>query len=155
MSDIADLERRITAALDRIGVAADKLGGGEEGDASLAAELAAEREANAQLEERVQAIKERQETTVAGLQDEVTALRQALSDTDADLQRLRAVNADLRKSNADLRDANAQGLADASLVNAALEEELKALRELNTASRSEIDRALAELEPMLKEASGA
>ena len=76
----------------------------------------------------MRAIKEKQETMVASLQDEVTALRQALSDTDADLQRLRSVNAELRSSNAALRTANAAGLADASVIDTSYQTEIEALR---------------------------
>ena len=150
MSDIEDLQQRLSAALDRIGAGLQNIG--PVSTEGLEDELAAEREANAQLEARVRAIKERQETMVASLQDEVTALRDALTATDADLQRLRSVNQELRESNAALRKANAEGLPDAELVNAAMETEIEALRELNEANRAEIDRALSELEPMLREA---
>ena len=153
MSDIAELERRIASALERIGSAVQGLGAA--GSEALEAELAAEREANAQLEARVRAIKEKQETMVASLQDEVAALRDVLTQTDADLQRLRSVNAELRQSNAALRRANAQGVADPDLVNSAMETEIEALRELNEANRAEIDRVLSELEPMLGEVANA
>ncbi len=153
MSDIAELEKRITAALDRIGAGLGALGG--DGAQALADELAAERAANAQLEERVRAIKERQETQVAELQDEVGGLRAMVEEIDADLRRLRSVNAELRASNAALRKANAAGLADAELVNRALEAELESVRALQDGDRSEIDRALSYLEPMLKEAANA
>ena len=153
MSDIAELERRIASALERIGSAVQGLGAA--GSEALEAELAAEREANAQLEARVRAIKEKQETMVASLQDEVAALREVLTQTDADLQRLRSVNAELRQSNAALRRANAQGVADPDLVNSAMETEIEALRELNEANRAEIDRVLSELEPMLGEVANA
>lgn len=153
MSEIAELEGRITAALDRISSGLGRLG--DAGDAGLADELAAEREANAQLEERVRAIKEKQETMVASLQDEVSALRASLGSTDSDLQRLRSVNAELRASNAALRDANANGLADAGLVNDALLAEIEALKALEAGNRAEIDRALGLLEPMLEEVANA
>ena len=153
MSDISELERRITSALDRIGIAAEALG--VAGSQQLAEELSAEREANAQLEARVRAIKEKQETMVADLQDEVAALRDALTQTDADLQRLRSVNAELRDSNSALRKANSEGVADPDLVNTAMETEIEALRELNEANRAEIDRVLNELEPMLGEVANA
>jgi hypothetical protein len=112
MSDIAELERRVSRALDRISDAVARIpaGGGED----LSEALAAEREANAQLEARVAAIKERQETKVAMLEAEVRELRAALLDRDAEVQRMREVNAGFRDSNAALREANAAGLADAS-----------------------------------------
>ncbi len=153
MSEIAELEGRITSALDRISVGLGRIA--ESGGAGLADELAAEREANAQLEERVRAIKEKQETMVAALQSEVSSLREALGATDADLQRLKSVNAELRASNSALRRANAAGLADAELVNGALAAEVEALKALEQGNRAEIDRALGLLEPMLKEAANA
>jgi chromosome segregation ATPase len=126
-------------------------GGGED----LAAALAAEREANAQLEARVAAIKERQETKVAGLEAEVRELRATLLDRDGQLQRMREVNEGLRRSNAALREANAAGLADAALVNSAMEAEVAALRTTAEARRAEIDEILARLEPLIEERTHA
>ena len=153
MSDIAELERRVARALDRISDAVAQMqpGGGED----LAEALAAEREANAQLEARVAAIKERQETKVAGLEAEVRELRAALLDRDGQLQRMREVNEGLRQSNAALREANASGLADAALVNAAMEAEVAALRATSDARRAEIDEILARLEPLIEERAHA
>jgi chromosome segregation ATPase len=153
MSDIAELERRVSRALDRISDAVARIpaGGGED----LSEALAAEREANAQLEARVAAIKERQETKVAMLEAEVRELRAALLDRDAEVQRMREVNAGLRDSNAALREANAAGLADASLVNAAMEAELAALRATADARRAEIDEILARLEPLIEDRAHA
>ncbi len=154
MDDISEFQRRIVAALDRAGQALDQLGSGEGGGGSeeLAAELEAERVANRQLEERVRAIKEKQETTVARLEDQVSDLRDALAARDAEVQRMRKVNDALRETNASLRDANAQGLAEPELVNAAMMSELDALRAQRTAERAEIEEILATLEPVLKEA---
>jgi len=148
MSDISELERRVAYALDRISKAAARLQPAEGED--LSAALAAEREANAQLEARVSAIKERQETQVAALGAEANELRNALVEQDAMLQRMREVNAELRRSNAALREANAAGLADPDLVNAAMTAELEALRSLADASRTEIDAVLSQLEPLVE-----
>ncbi|AZQ66330.1 hypothetical protein EF888_03785 [Silicimonas algicola] len=154
MDDISEFQRRIVAALDRAGQALDQLGsgGGGGGSEELAAELEAERVANRQLEERVRAIKEKQETTVARLEDQVSDLRDALGARDAEVQRMRKVNDALRETNASLRDANAQGLAEPELVNAAMLSELDALRAQRAAERAEIEEILATLEPVLKEA---
>ena len=153
MSETAELEARITAALDRAEQALDALSARDEGDTrALKEELEAERTANAQLEERVRAIKERQDATVADLEDQVKRLRQAVGSRDGELQRMRAVNAELRQSNQALRDANAEGLADAQLVNSSMLSELEALRATQAADRAEIDDILATLEPVLKEA---
>ena len=155
MSDIAELARRITAALDRAAQAMDRLGvaSSDGGDVeAMKAELEAERIANAQLEERVRAIKEKQETMVAGLEAEVIRLKNAVRARDGELQRMRSVNDELRASNAALRQANAQGLADADLVNTGMVSEIEALRAQRAAERAEIDEVLATLEPLLKEA---
>lgn len=155
MSDISDFERRITAALDRAQQALEKLNAGsaEGGDTTaLTAELDAERVANQQLEERVRAIKEKQETMMAQLEDEVSRLKDALKSRDAEVQAMRGVNENLRASNTALRDANAQGLAEPGLVNASMVTELDSLRAARAADRAEIDEILATLTPILKEA---
>lgn len=153
MSDIAELERRVASALDRISDAVSRIpvGAGED----LAEALAAEREANAQLEARVAAIKERQETKLDALEAEVRDLRAALLDRDGEVQRMREVNAGLRDSNAALREANTAGLADAALVNSAMEAEISALRATADARRAEIDEILARLEPLIEERAHA
>ena len=157
MSDISELERRITAALDRAAQAMDRLGApGGSGDdvdaAALADELEAERVANAQLEERVRAIKEKQETMVAGLEAQVARLRAQVESRDSALTRMKLVGEDLRRSNQALREANASALPDAGLVNASLQSELDAVRAARSADRAEMDDILATLEPVLKEA---
>lgn len=153
MNDISDFERRIVAALDRASQALDRLGAGEGADtAGLKSELEAERVANRQLEERVRAIKEKQETMVARLEDEVAGLREALRTRDSEVQQMRSVNDALRESNAALRDANAQGLAEPHLVNKSMMSELESMRAQRAADRAEIEDILATLEPVLKEA---
>ena len=154
MSEIDEFQTRIIGALERAGRALDQLGVPTDGEdsAALAAELEAERVANAQLEARVRAIKEKQETTVARLEAEVTTLREALERRDGTVQRMKTVNDELRASNQALREANAAGLADAELVNTSLNSELDGLRERAATDRAELDEILATLEPMLKEA---
>ncbi len=157
MSEIAEYERRITAALDRIGKAIEAGTSGEPGE-DLSAELEAERTANAQLEERVRAIKEKQEstvsaleTTVSELEAELQSLKDALTDRDGGLQRMRKVNEELRQSNATLREANAAGLADAHLVNKSMMAELEALREDHSTTTEELKEIALVLEPILAE----
>ena len=157
MSDISELERRIAGALERAGQAMEQMAAAGDGQAdgdsaSLAAELEAERVANAQLEERVRAIKDKQETTLAALEAEVTKLRASVATRDTELQRIRAVNDELRRSNGALRDANAQSLADPHLVNTSMMTELESLRAARSADRAELDDILATLEPLVKEA---
>ena len=155
MSDISEFERRITAALDRAQQALEQLNAGasDDGDtASLTAELEAERVANQQLEERVRAIKDKQETMVAQLEEEVSRLKGALKTRDEEVQAMRGVNENLRASNTALRNANAQGLAEPGLVNASMVTELDSLRAARAADRAEMEEILATLTPALKEA---
>lgn len=153
MNDISEYQRRITTALDRASKTLDQLHAGEGGDAAaLKAELEAERVANQQLEERVRAIKEKQETAVSKLEEDVAHLQAALKSRDAEVQQMRSVNDSLRSSNAKLRDANAQGVGDAEAINASMVTELETLRAARASDRSEIEEILATLEPVLKEA---
>ena len=155
MSDIAELERRITGALDRAYQALERLSAASEDSSDLEAmktELEAERVANAQLEERVRAIKDKQETTVAGLEAEVKRLKEALMPRDGEEQQVRPAHEELRSSNAAQREANAKGLPDADLVNSALITEIEGLRAQRASVQAEIDEVLATLEPILKEA---
>ena len=151
MSDISELERRITAALDRVGSAVDRMaaGGGGADSAALSDQLAEERTANAQLEARVQAIKDKQETTVAGLESDVARLKAALLRRDSELQAARATNAALRDNNASLRTAATAHLEDADAVTASLESELLALQNDRAAEKAEVDEILSSLSPML------
>ncbi|MCB1328913.1 MAG: hypothetical protein KDK28_05445, partial [Maritimibacter sp.] len=100
MTEITELQARITAALDRIGAGLEGLGparpdAGEE-VARLTEALEEERTANAQLEERVRTIKEKQDGTVEVLAGEVERLRALLATEEEAVSRLSRVNADLR-----------------------------------------------------------
>ena len=163
MSDISDFETRISAALDRIRRAAERVPAsapaeaGSTGDeAALRVQLDEERTANAQLEERVRALKERQDTKVADLEARAEAAKTRLAGMDRELQRLRQVNAELRNINDQLRKAMAEGVAEPHLVNKAMLAELEALRATQAADAAEMDAILGELAPIIeKEASNA
>jgi vacuolar-type H+-ATPase subunit I/STV1 len=161
MSEISEFEARITAALERIGravAAAEEksLSGGQGGIASeeMAAEmgrmqdaLEVERNSNAQLEDRVRAIHEKQQSHVAALEQEVETLRHQLMDHDAETQKLRRVNAQLRANNIALRDANMQSIGDPALVNQAMMTELEAINVGREADLAELGAILTELRP--------
>jgi len=117
----------------------------------LQSELETEREVTAQLEERVRAIKVKQETRVAALERDLTEARAALQTLEPDRQRLKEVNGTLRDVNRALREANAAGLADAELVNVAMAAELEALRAARESDRAEIDTILGALAPLVAE----
>ncbi|MEX5729423.1 chromosome segregation ATPase [Rhodovulum iodosum] len=154
MSDISQLEGRITAALERIGNGVEALKAApatppvEDKSAELAAlaeALESERTANAQLEERVKALHEKQQTKLAGLERQVAALSERADQSEAEAAHLKKVNAALRRANADLRAANAQGLGDAGAINAGLAAELEALRALREGDRAELDGIISEI----------
>jgi len=64
----------------------------------------------------------------------------------ANLQSLRAANAQLRESNAALRAAHAAGVSDPEAINASLQAELDALRAARDADRDEVAAVLAEID---------
>lgn len=155
MTDITELQGRITAALDRIGQGLEGLARAADGDSDevlgLREALADERTANAQLEERVRAIKARQDSTVEKLAGEVERLRGLLETEEAAVARLQKVNAELRNNNTALRQAIAEGVAEPHLVNKSMMAELEALRAAQAADRAELDAVLGEIGPMMTE----
>ena len=156
MTDITELERRITAALDRIANGLSELGGqvpanADEAElATLREALDEERTANAQLEERVKAIRRKQEKLVGRLQNEVAELSEQIAKHADDAHRMEAVNAQLRSNNQALRQANENGVADPDLINAAMVAELDSLRASRGADRAELDAILGELKPLVE-----
>lgn len=162
MTDISDLQGRITAALDRIGAgleALEKAPGAGEDSAAEAAQLREaldeERTANAQLEERVRTIKEKQDGTVQVLASEVERLQGLLALEEETVARLSRVNADLRANNTALREAIARGVAEPHLVNKSMMVELEALRTAQAADRAELDAVLGELNALVADAGRA
>ena len=152
MSDIAAFEGRITAALDRIRAGLDRADGGSGGDAgALQTALDEERTANAQLVERVRALKDAQEGRIAELEARLQAQRAQMAQMDGELQRLRGSNADLRALSAQLRATASDGAADAELINRAMMAEIDALHAQRSAEAAEVDAILSELKPLLKE----
>ena len=154
MTDTSAIEARIKSALERIEAAAATRapaandGAADENEA-LRAALEDERLANAQLTERVKAIKDRQETTLAELEAKVERLNRTLASREDTMERLRQANDALRANNAALRAANGEGVGDPDLINAGSETELVALRAARSADRAEIDDVLGELEALI------
>ena len=170
MSELSQLETRISAALDRIKQGLDDVqavpervteapapdSATEVQVAELQGQLDEEKTANAQLEERVKLLKERQDGKLAELESNVDAGRARSARMDRELQRLRQVNAELRDINSRLRDAVSANVSDPHLVNKAMLAELEALRATRAADAAEMDAILEELTPIIaKEASDA
>ncbi len=133
MSDIDGLERRITAALERIGKSVDGFeassgGADPEELAALKAALEDEKLVTAQLEERTKKLHAQLDTKSTGLAEELEAQRMATAKLDMEMQRMRAANEQLRTSNAALREANEKGVGEPHLINKAMLAELEGLR---------------------------
>ena len=168
MDDIPEIERRIAAALDRIGAGLDGLGRlvpepEIDPDAPTVEGLQAELDAQTNRADAAEAYARKQADRMDTLETERDAradeLRAQGSDlvraqaraeaAEAEMARLVQVNALLRDNNRALREANEGGLADAGLVEDGLRAELQALAALRAADRAEIDAVLAELAPAL------
>ena len=154
MSDISALESRITAALDRIRQGLESGATLQATDPALQVALDEERAQNAELVERVRALKERQDTQVANLNARAESQSKQLMKLDEELQQLRASNVQLRDMNAKLRQAVTTGLAP-ELHDAAVAAEIEALNAQRSADAAEMDAILAELKPLIEETSHA
>jgi len=157
MSDLAEYERRISAALEAIGAGVEALakpapdqGSAEAELVDLRAKLEEEKVANAQLEERVRKLKRRKDRD-AEQAKALEAQNAKIASIDKELQHLRQVNGQLRDTVAKLRDANSEGVAEPHLINKTMLTELEALRAVQAADAAEVDAILEELAPLMKE----
>jgi len=155
MSQIEDLGQRITAALDRIDRAVEGMGASADASevADLKQALEDERLANAQLEERVKAIKDKQDARLSELEANEAKNRETLAELDDQLQRLRKANEQLRKNNVALRDANSEGVGEPHLINKAMLAELEGLRASRSSDASEAAAILDALKPLVENAT--
>jgi Mg2+ and Co2+ transporter CorA len=157
MSDIEELERRISAAFDRIGQAVDGLVPAASGISTEALQdaLLAEQTTNAQLTERLRIVMEReasQAAEAAGTRDRLT---RALDAQGQELQRMKKTVIQLRESLAALRAAQTGAVADPHLVNKAMLTELEALRATRLTEMAQMEEILAELHPLIGELQDA
>ncbi len=173
MQTLADLERRISAALTRIsdGVAALPVAADLAAEPSaehlaeldaMRAALDAERAARAEVQAKLDAA-----TTAAAasdaalsaaagnsgravdLQDQVDRLTKLLDVQGLDLVRLRKTVGTLRESLQSLRAAQVATLPDTAAINRALLAEVDAMRAERQSEMVELDEIIAELDPML------
>jgi hypothetical protein len=164
MQDIAALEGRITAALERISKGVDRLAAtprpmppvptppaaapaAPAGDAALRAQLEEERALVTQLQARLRSLKDREPK--GDLTEKIEKLTQQLDVQGLELQRMRRTNSTLRDQLASLRQAQMAGVIDPQLINKSLVAELDALRALRLTEVAEMDEILAALEPHL------
>ena len=166
MQDLGELERRISAALERIGQGLDVLTAPQEEvepppppDTTeidgLRVQLQEERFANAQLLERLRALKERDASQQAQVQEKMEKLTRQLDVQGLELQRMRRTTIGLRDQLRQLREAQAAGLAEPHLINKAMLTELEALRATRLIEIAELDEIAAALDDHLTETENA
>lgn len=157
MSDIDALQSRIIAAMERIGHGVEALAAAPpkvDESALEAAQNALEEEklVTAQLEERIKKLKsahaEELETASAAAASAGAGAEKTAA-LDAELQRLRKANEQLRASNAALREANEAGVGEPHLINSAMLAELEGLRAARAADVAEASAIMGELVPLL------
>ncbi|MEP2921047.1 MAG: hypothetical protein ABJP06_09975 [Sulfitobacter sp.] len=153
MSDIEELQRRITAAMDQVAFGLDKLGTGATGaDPETLQQLEDERTANAQLQERVRSLRTKSDAEIATLRAGLDEGDARMAQLDVELQRVRRANAQLSDACAALREANAEGVGDPHLINKAMLAELEALRAARAADVAEASTILSSLQPLVEAA---
>lgn len=176
MDDIAELEGRITRALDRIragveGMAAaagavdapaalvpaapsldaEAVAAAEAEREALEQRLEEEKRASAALEERVAKLKARQDEKIAGLEAALKEGRGRLVSLGEEMDRIRQHNSELRAVAESLREAMAKDVAEPHLVNKAMLAEIDSLKTLRETEAAEIDAVIAELRPLAGE----
>lgn len=152
MAEIAELEQRISAALARISAGVDRLGKSEDAPSAAQAEeiarlqaaLDAERDARAEAE-AVLAAQPAAGAADAALHAEVDRLTRQLDEQSLDNQRLRSSLAQLREELRRLREAVEGDIADAPLLNRALQAELESLRAARASETTEMAEILTQL----------
>jgi hypothetical protein len=171
MAEIVELERRIAAALDRIGRGLDGLA---EARASAVPEApmlvdalpegaeVAEGHADpatdtvlADLRASLAAAAEREALLRAEYQQHIDRLGHQLDVQGLELQRMRKTAVTLREELRRLREAAASGLAEPGQVNRAMLAELDALRAVRLSELAELDELSAALDDHLTEAEHA
>lgn len=169
MQEISALEKRITAALDRIGRRLDQPSASATAGARAPAAASAPVEAVEVAALQSQLDEERALTLRLQKQLRVSKEREAKGDTEAklerltrdldvqglELQRMRRINAALLQQVEALREAQMNGVTEPQLINKAMMIELDALRALRLTEMAEMDEILAALEPHLTEARDA
>ncbi|MCA3439014.1 MAG: hypothetical protein INF50_01525 [Rhodobacter sp.] len=157
MSNIEELERRISVAFDRIGQAVDRFVPAAPGidTAALQDALQAEQATNAELTERLRVMTLRGESDAAEATEKVGRLVRALDAQGIELQRLKNTVIQLRESLRALREAQTAGVADPHLLNTAMLVELEALHATRLTEMAQMEEILAELHPLIEEVQDA
>lgn len=158
MPTIAELERRITAALDRIGQGLDRMPALKppaalqaDDPTALYEALEAERGAVAQLAERLRTIKEREAKARADLEARIAELTETRDHQGLEMQRLRKTVGQLRDILTAQNDAMRAGVTEPQVINKSLLAELEALRAQRRSESAEMEAILTALAPLIEE----
>lgn len=159
MTDIKQIETRLSRALDRISKAAGKLSApeaaapvppAEEADtARLRAELEGERAKTAQLTERVNAVRQRQDSSMASMEGRLARMTEQLDLQSLEMLRLKKANSKLIEANRQLREGGEAHVIEPSAINRSLVAELEALRAERASELAEMEDVLGELKPLM------
>jgi len=133
MSDIDQLQQRLSAAMDRISSGVGVLGDG----------AAAAKSSSQTIEELKKTVEDAKKTN--------TALQTRLSDLSQEADRLRQANEDMRDTIKALREAGEEKLGDPAKIDTAMASELESLRALQATSEAEARAILDALAPLLTE----
>jgi hypothetical protein len=168
MDEIAELERRITAALVRIDLGVEALaqpspaafdsaespvatladGVAEAEIARLNEALDEERMLSAQLNERLRALRGREQSDLAMARGEIERLTRMLDVQGLEMQRLKQNVGALREQLRLTLEAQTEGRIDPQLINKSMLAELEALRALRAAESAELEEIIAALDPL-------
>ncbi|HKK97492.1 MAG TPA: hypothetical protein VJ928_04880 [Marivita sp.] len=173
MTQIDELQQRITAALDRVAQGVERMDAQAHAVSPtpeqaavdpdeverLKTALEDEKLANAQLEERVRKLHETHQQDLEAARAEAAAAPVSaepavdVTALDADLQRLKQANEMLRATNEDLRSALAENVGEPHLINKAMLAELEGLRAAHAVEVAETNAILTSLAPLLEAAA--
>jgi len=154
MTDVHKLETRLSRALDRISTATRKQAAASAppagaDTAGLQAKLDAERAKTAQLTERVNAVRQRQDSSVASMERRLARMTEQLDLQSLEMLRLKKANSKLIEANRQLREGVEAQVIEPSTINRSLVAELEALRAERAAELIEMKDVLGELKPLM------
>lgn len=149
---LAECERRIALAFDRIGAGVEDVLTRPVPQAvpdaqviALQAELDAERQANRQLSERVRSLGEKQQTTMAALERRLTQLTKSHETMQDELSRYKQINVVLVEANKILIEGSDGAVEQALLA------EVQTLRATRDLEAEEINAVIQSIETLINE----
>ncbi len=152
MQDLAELERRINAALQRIAAGVEQTTPPPAADTAevdrLKADLAAAMAENDALRQQLAAPKPAPKPA-SELEARVEQLTRLVDVQGLEMERMRKNAVQLRESLRSLRRTAADKLPDAEQINRAMMAELESIRVTRFAEMAELDEIIAELDPLI------